>query len=1366
MATKLLYTNKPETNVIIVEFSNSFGDYGLGWCSARIFNEIELTGVSAMVGFTEIAASNLKVETVAGDAGGTATVATVVRYLDSSTATTGPVVLVSAKPGDYTIDDEKITLDYGGTYCSVPEGVGMVYLDLPSASCVSGDLETVGKTIAWNGRTTDRASLQFDEEVALYKISDDVLDAVDFTNANCVLSSGSQVVETELQLECIMEEAPITGLIQMHLIASTGQSGFAYVISTKAADLSAEGGPVITESGTYVGYIPQTGDPLWVSQVRLPNAPDKVFEWEGNIEGKTEADFVVGKLALSALGSSDPVPVVKVSDEVLDPLVAANYIVSGSFMGMEIPSPMLSMMAMMDGELSCVADMSNLYFSGTPFSDDAGSEIPESGTYLQVNTDDLTMPVKLKFYNSRIPKGIRLYCPPSANANAVFATVGGENTFIKVDSNIYNSDDLAIVGFSQNGIVVEHATFEEMGWVDLDGSLACDVMFTGHAGTYTVDSSVLVVPEDGTYILAVYGNVSGVSIVFPNAVPRLSEYGFYFHKPYSTSVAGMITVEYNLTSHDIRMDARMGTYGNTQWISADTKNPNVSYMTVEELEGFGLITAGSDSMTALPTGRAVIGSLGGAVTSGGMVLRANRDSGAFDNFTGSPNDDVYIPPLAPDSVLTPMYTVTFQDWDGTVISQVEYAEGDAIVIPPDPMRESDGETNYIFKEWTPEVSATAVADAVYTAVYEETTSTVFTITFVDWDDSVILTRRYIEGTVIDYPPNPTRPDDADFHYEFDTWTPSVPATATANGTYKATYVATPCYLIEFVDWDGTVISSQRYLQDTVITVPENPTRASDGVYDYEFDKWTPEVFGVAVAHATYTATYTSTLIPVFYDVIFKDWDGTVISSVNYAAGDTVKIPPDPTRESDGVYTYAFSGWNPTVSSIASANVTYTATYTATEIPVYYDIVFVDWNGTIISNTPTLKNTNIVVPPDPVREPADGYEYTFAGWEPAVQTKATDHANYKATYSATRVYNDVLEIFANTAELVVNRNNSKNDDSTDTLSGVSWFTYSGTVCNNIYISGNHWFGLGSNAEHLKINRRDGATWYTYREEGELYKYYKFLRFRVSGYTVHNTTNSSNKITYDVILWDTGDISIYMVDVPTSSYDGIFSLGSLSYTKPTVENPHVTFYLQDDGTYNVVYEPIFLELPFDKKYLVKVYDDTGYTLYTVVDGALSALETKDLTAETFAQYGCDELPSGDLLMSYGHFEVIYWFGNDAYMPEVRATVTAIPYPQTVESRDYDMSHGTIHGIEKVLVVATEDVSFALSIDSGASWMCFKDGVWVALSENDSGMSAVTMNAITTEQWNSAVTTGKYRFRMTLVDETSIFTSLVVDYLNEVE
>jgi hypothetical protein len=49
----------------------------------------------------------------------------------------------------------------------------------------------------------------------------------------------------------------------------------------------------------------------------------------------------------------------------------------------------------------------------------------------------------------------------------------------------------------------------------------------------------------------------------------------------------------------------------------------------------------------------------------------------------------------------------------------------------------------------------------------------------------------------------------------------------------------------------------------VIVPIGTPTKASDGTYTYEFDKWTPElktVVGTADYRATYTGTYIDYLV--------------------------------------------------------------------------------------------------------------------------------------------------------------------------------------------------------------------------------------------------------------------------------------------------------------------------------------------------------------------------------------------------------------------------------------------------------------------------------------------------------------------------
>ena len=66
--------------------------------------------------------------------------------------------------------------------------------------------------------------------------------------------------------------------------------------------------------------------------------------------------------------------------------------------------------------------------------------------------------------------------------------------------------------------------------------------------------------------------------------------------------------------------------------------------------------------------------------------------------------------------------------------------------------------------------------------------------------------------------------------------------------------------------------------------------------------------------------------------------------------------------------------------------------------VKYTVKFVNDDDTVISETEYEEGAAIVVPADPTKETADGYEYTFAGWDSEVAETATGDVTYKATYT--------------------------------------------------------------------------------------------------------------------------------------------------------------------------------------------------------------------------------------------------------------------------------------------------------------------------------------------------------------------------------
>ena len=68
-----------------------------------------------------------------------------------------------------------------------------------------------------------------------------------------------------------------------------------------------------------------------------------------------------------------------------------------------------------------------------------------------------------------------------------------------------------------------------------------------------------------------------------------------------------------------------------------------------------------------------------------------------------------------------------------------------------------------------------------------------------------------------------------------------------------------------------------------------------------------------------------------YVITFLNEDGSLIDAGVYVYGDFPVAPANPTKPSDGQYTYSFSGWTPEITEVTE-DATYTATFQAMEIP--------------------------------------------------------------------------------------------------------------------------------------------------------------------------------------------------------------------------------------------------------------------------------------------------------------------------------------------------------------------------------------------------------------------------------------------------
>ena len=180
-----------------------------------------------------------------------------------------------------------------------------------------------------------------------------------------------------------------------------------------------------------------------------------------------------------------------------------------------------------------------------------------------------------------------------------------------------------------------------------------------------------------------------------------------------------------------------------------------------------------------------------------------------------------------------MHTVTFKDWDGTVLKTQEVQHGGDAEAPVDPTR-----TGYTFTGWDKEFT-NITADLVVTAQYEINT---YTVTFKDWNGTVLKTQEVQYGGDAEAPADPTR-----VGYTFTGWDKAF-TNVTADLVVTAQYEINT-YTVTFKDWDGTVLKTQEVQYGGDAEAPADPTRTG-----YTFTGW-DKAFTNITADLVVTAQY-------------------------------------------------------------------------------------------------------------------------------------------------------------------------------------------------------------------------------------------------------------------------------------------------------------------------------------------------------------------------------------------------------------------------------------------------------------------------------------------------------------------------------
>lgn len=303
------------------------------------------------------------------------------------------------------------------------------------------------------------------------------------------------------------------------------------------------------------------------------------------------------------------------------------------------------------------------------------------------------------------------------------------------------------------------------------------------------------------------------------------------------------------------------------------------------------------------------------------------------------------------------------------------------------------------------------------------------------------------------------------------------------------------------------------------------------------------------------------------------------------------------------------------------------------------------------------------------------------------------------------YDNINDIFAagvtNMTCLLQDSNNY--DGGTLAVSGADFFTFLGKAVPFIYAHGDSYWGIGSDVTHLKIDNRDTRMRSLYREEGTLYSYYRFLKIRWEGWSHYNASGADYQLKYDLVFWDTGDISLHMISVPVQCYDGGFCFTAdknYTFTKPDADSPDITFqYYAESKTFEVKYTPLDLLVPF--KLLVK--DDAGklYTVETQIINeeteekadVLVELEDTVLSALLFKKKGFAKMPEWDLIKTLTGPAVLSWSDSRAF--PLNAIITGTPPKQFIECMA-DLSDGTVLGIKALNAEYTGEVTMQYSYD----------------------------------------------------------------------
>lgn len=207
----------------------------------------------------------------------------------------------------------------------------------------------------------------------------------------------------------------------------------------------------------------------------------------------------------------------------------------------------------------------------------------------------------------------------------------------------------------------------------------------------------------------------------------------------------------------------------------------------------------------------------------------------------------------------------------------------------------------------------------------------------------------------------------------------------------------------FNNYDGTMLCLAYFEKGSdVVYYGPNPTKPSafeDGEeFPYTFIGWDKPLTNIQEP-TVFTAQFQWKM----YDVTFKNYDGTILSTQYCAKGDAINYEGTYNKRNDdinnGVITkYEFIGWDKSLENITSDTI-FIAQYLAS---TYYEVTYVNYDDTVlyIGETPAGETSPGYGGEEPIRpQEVSGNnvtDYTFKGWRGT--RYITEPTTFKAIYN--------------------------------------------------------------------------------------------------------------------------------------------------------------------------------------------------------------------------------------------------------------------------------------------------------------------------------------------------------------------------------